>query len=188
MHPAQQSIRRRRSGLRSKNLFALPPPSPPPSLPFTRYCFTILYYIARYVEFCLFGFNERLAGGSRELSRTLCCVLSLLSRCNRIAAYASLSRHDVFQRTPPSWSVVTHRSVQRYPPSTSFSPSVPRRNSRILALNSDYIRDNIERSYISHNGTHRSASSPPASPFTTLRDLSFHGFFTTSSFRSIVVF
>lgn len=61
LHPAQQSIRRRRSGLRSKNLFALPPPSPPPSLPFTRYCFTILYYIARYVEFRLFGFNERLA-------------------------------------------------------------------------------------------------------------------------------
>lgn len=45
-------------GLRSKNLFALPPPSPPPSLPFGRYCFTILYYTAWYVEFCLFGFNE----------------------------------------------------------------------------------------------------------------------------------
>jgi len=45
-------------GLRSKNLFALPPPSPPPSLPFGRYCFTILYYTAWYVEFRLFGFNE----------------------------------------------------------------------------------------------------------------------------------
>lgn len=46
LRSAQQSIRRRRSGLRSKNLFALPPPSPPPSLPFGRYCFTILYYTA----------------------------------------------------------------------------------------------------------------------------------------------
>lgn len=48
LRSAQQSIRRRRSGLRSKNLFALPPPSPPPSLPFGRYCFTILYYTAWY--------------------------------------------------------------------------------------------------------------------------------------------
>lgn len=47
--PHSKSIRRcRRSGLRSKNLFALPPPSPPPSLPFGRYCFTILYYTAWY--------------------------------------------------------------------------------------------------------------------------------------------
>jgi len=35
-------------GLLSKNLFALPPPSPSPSLPFGRYCFTILYYTAWY--------------------------------------------------------------------------------------------------------------------------------------------
>lgn len=49
LRSAQQSIRRRRrSGFRLKNLFALPPPSPPPSLPFGRYCFTILYYTAWY--------------------------------------------------------------------------------------------------------------------------------------------
>lgn len=77
--------RRRRSELRSKNLFALPPPSPPPSPPFTRYCFTILYYIARYVEFRLFGFNETRQSIARSRRPRIPRYTYLLLACTRIA-------------------------------------------------------------------------------------------------------
>lgn len=100
LRSAQQSIRRRRLGLRSKNLFALPPPpSPPPSLPFGRYCFTILYYTAWYVEFRLFGFNETRPRIARRLTSPRFASPRLAASSPRLSSY--LASHRSYTRRAP---------------------------------------------------------------------------------------
>ena len=145
------------------------------------------YYIIlrRYVEFRLVGFNERLAGGSR-LADLVSSVppLRAVSRAQPAPAeYAKSSRaarrvclgqhtHTLARRY-----AVTHRSVQpRQRVSTTRLLFLRRAALKFRFLNSDYIRDNVGRSYIYRRmETHQPL---PLRRYPTLRCI---GFFTTSS-------